>query len=158
MFRLTDVFANQKVYDETFRQAYLNADVRRIIVAYKIGLVLNSPMQRLDEAAPKKYAYAISRARNLVWALLIQAVFNDAKLPSIIDDFGGSLAKETDFRELLKRFASGRLLPGLRDVLANDSYSQRIADEKYSFLRTKEIFQRCMNVAGDSHGWSKRAL
>ena len=161
MSRLTDVFDSQKVYDETFRRSYLNylnADVRRIIIAYKIGLVLNSPMQRLDETAPKKYAYVISRARNLVWALLTQAVFNDAKLASIVDDFGGSLAKEADFKELLKRLASARLLPVLRDVLANDSYSQRIADENYSFLRTREIFQRCMNVAADLNGWSKRPL
>ncbi|HXB67704.1 MAG TPA: hypothetical protein VNY05_05645 [Candidatus Acidoferrales bacterium] len=146
------------MYDETFRQSYLNADLHRIIVAYKIGLVLNGPMQRLDETAPKKYAYAISRARNLVWALLIQAVFNDVKLTSTLDDFGGSLAKEADFRELLKRLASAKLLPVLRNVLATDSYSQKVADEKYSFLRTREIFQRCMNVAGDVHGWSKRPL
>jgi hypothetical protein len=158
MSRLTDVFDSQKIYDETFRQSYLNTDVHRIILAYKIGLVLNGPMQKLDETAPKKYAYAISRARNLVWALLIQAVFNDANLTSTLDDFGGSLRKQTDFKELLKRFASTRLLPVLRNVLANDSYSQKIADEKYSFLRTREIFQRCMNFAGELHGWSKRPI
>jgi hypothetical protein len=113
-----------------------------MIVAYRIGLVLNSPMQRLEETAPKKSAYAISRARKLLWALLIQAVFNDTKLTSTIDNFGGSLAKEVDFRELLKRFASAQLLPVLRNVLANDSYSQKIAAEKCSFLRTRETFQR----------------
>ncbi|WP_437603071.1 hypothetical protein WMF28_15745 [Sorangium sp. So ce590] len=36
--------------------------------------------------------------------------------------------------------------------------SQTIADEKYSFLRTKATFQRCMEAADDKYGWKKQPL
>lgn len=120
--------------------------------------MLNSPMQRLEERAPGKLAYPISRARNLVWALIIQGLLNDPKLPEHLERFGYTLAKETDFRELLKNIASGRVLPILRDVLADEGYQQQIGEEKYSFLRTKEIFKRCMDVAYEKYVWTKRSL
>ena len=158
MSRLTDVFENQRYYDDTFRQSYLKCDISRIILAYKVNLVLNSPMQRLDERAPDKLIYPISRARNLVWALLIQGLLNDDKLHNHLERFGSSLAKETDFRELLKEIASKKILTILKIVLANYDYQQKIQNEKYSFLRTKEIFNRCMNEAYDKYGWNKRSL
>ena len=156
--RLSEIFENHRFYEDTFRESYLRCDSRKIILAYKVHLVLNSPMQRLEERAPNKLAYPLSRARNLVWALLIQGLLNDPKLPDLLDRFGYTLAKETDFRELLKNIASGKILPILKDVLSDGGYEQKILDEKYSFLRTKEIFKRCMDVAYEKYGWTKHSL
>jgi hypothetical protein len=156
--RLSEIFENPKYYEDTFRDSYLKCDARKIVLAYKVHLVLNSPMQRLDERAPGKLAYPISRARNLVWALLIQGLLNDSKLQDNLERFGYTLAKEADFRELLKGIASGKVLPILKEVLADDGYQQKIDEEKYSFLRTKEIFRRCMDAAYDKYGWTKRSL
>jgi hypothetical protein len=115
-------------------------------------------MQRLDERVPHKLAYPIARARNLVWALLIQALLNDSKLSDYLERFGCSLAKEADFRELLRNVASSKVLPILKEVLADKLYQEKIEEEKYSFLRTKEIFRRCMDVAYDKYSWTKRPL
>ena len=156
--RLSEIFENPKYYDDTFRESYLKSDPRKIVLAYKVHLVLNSPMQRLDERVPSKLVYPISRARNLVWALLIQGLLNDSKLPDQLERFGYSLAKEADYRELLKNIASGKIFPVLKEVLADEGYRQKIDEEKYSFLRTKEIFKRCMNAAYEKYGWTRRSL
>ncbi len=129
--RLSEIFENPKYYEDTFRVSYLKCDARKIVLAYKVHLVLNSPMQRLDERAPGKLAYPISRARNLVWALLIQGLLNDPKLQDNLERFGYTLAKETDYRELLKGIASGKVLPILKQVLANEGYQKKIDEEKY---------------------------
>jgi uncharacterized protein YihD (DUF1040 family) len=158
MSRLSDVFEKQKDYEDTFKESYLRCDARRIVLAYKVHLVLNSPMQRLDERAPQKLAYPISRARNLVWALVIQGLLNDSKLPDLLERYGNSLAKEADFREHLKNLASSKIMPVLREVLADKDYNEKIENEKYSFLRTKEIFRRCMDTAYEKYGWTRKSL
>src|SRR5262249_20785297 len=74
--RLTEVFENDKSYQQTFRDTYLTSDTRRIVVAYKIHFRLNRIVREIVEKGAQKYAF-LHRARNLVWALLIQAVLND---------------------------------------------------------------------------------
>jgi hypothetical protein len=115
-------------------------------------------MQRLNDRAPKKLTSPISRARNLVWALLIQGLLNDQKLAEYLEEFGNSLAKEVSFREVLKTLASGKILPVLRDILEDKLYQDKIDKEKYNFMRTKEIFKKCMDSAYDKFGWTKKSL
>jgi hypothetical protein len=158
MSQLPDVFENQKWYEETFRDSYLQCDSRKIVLAYKVGLVLKDPMQRLEERSSQKHGRAISRGRNLVWALLIQGILNDAKLPDLLEDYGTSLRKESAFRDYLKQLASSRLLPILKEVLVSDEYKDRLENERYEFLRTKEVFNQCKTVAADKFGWVKKSL
>jgi AIPR protein len=158
MSRMPDVFSNEKTYGDTFRRNYLDSDFRKIVIGYKIHLVLNSPIQRLEERAAIKLGLAIKRARNLIWALLIQAILNEAKLSEKLERFGNSLAKEVDFREYLKSLASAKLLPILRDLFDRDEYRDKIENERYDFLRTKEVFKKCMDSAYDKFGWTKRSL
>jgi hypothetical protein len=158
MSRLRDVFEIQKVYDETFRESYLHSDARKIVLAYKVGLVLNSPMRRLEALAPKKLGYAIGRARNLVWALLIQSLLNDDKTGYWLDTYGQTLAKEADFRSLLEQKAGSRVLPIVKAVLSDSNYITKIENEKYSFLRAKELFRRCMDDAYTRFNWTRRQI
>lgn len=158
MTQLPDVFENQKWYEETFRDSYLQCDARRIVLAYKVGLVLKDPMLRLEERSSQKHGRAISRGRNLVWALLIQGILNDPKLSDLLEDFGTSLRKETAFREYLKALASSKVLPVLKEVLSSDEYKDRLESERYEFLRTKEVFNQCKTVAADKFGWVKKSL
>ena len=158
MSRLPDVFETHKIYVDTFKEGYLNADARKIVLAYKTVLVLNSPMKKLDEVSPTKIAYAISRARNLVCALLIQGMLNDPKLPTLVEWYGNSLAKEADFREYLQKLANSKLLPIFKEVLADKSYVEKIEGEKYSFLRSKEIYRRCMDAAYEKYNWTKKSV
>jgi len=64
--------------------------------------VLNSPMEELDERTPTKLKFAVSKARNLVLALLIQALLNDPKLGDYLESYGCGLQKESDFRQLVR--------------------------------------------------------
>jgi hypothetical protein len=158
MSRLREVFDNQKFYTEAFKESYLHGDPRKIVLAYKISLVLNSPMEELDQRAPAKLKYAVSKARNLVWALLIQAILNDPKLADYLEWYGCGLQKESDFRQLTRKLASSRVLPILKSVLSDPSYQQKMDDEKYSFLRTKELFRRSMDDAYDRYNWTRKPL
>lgn len=158
MSQLPEVFENQKWYEDTFRASYLSCDARKIVLAYKVGLVLKDPMQKLEEVASQKIKYAVAKARNLIWALSIQALFNDSKLPDLLEDFGTGLKKETAFREHLRKLASSKLLPILKDVLAKPEHAERMANEKYDFLRTKELFNQCKDAAYDRFGWTKKSL
>jgi len=158
MSRLGEVFDNQKFYSEAFNGSYLQSDGRRIILAYKINLVLNSPMEELDERMPAKLKYTVSKARNLVWALLIQALLNDPKFNEYLEWYGCGLQKESDFRQLMRKLVSAKVLPILKAVLQDDSYQKKIEGEKYSFLRTKELFRRSMDDAYDRFGWTRKPL
>ncbi|MBI3466149.1 MAG: hypothetical protein HY000_24305, partial [Planctomycetes bacterium] len=158
MSKLPDVFENQKWYEDTFRETYLHSDARKIVVAYKVHLVLRDPVQRLVERASQKLAQAISRARNLVWALLIQAILNDPKLPQMLEDYGSSLRKEGAFREYLRALASSRLFPILKEVLGRNEYKDRMEKERYDFLRSKEVFNQCKELGAEKFGWLKKSL
>ena len=158
MSRLREVFDNQKFYTVAFKESYLHSNGKKIVLAYKVNLVLNSPMKELDERAPAKLKYAVSKARNLVCALLIQALLNDPKLSNYLEWYGSSLQKESDFRQLMRKLVSSRVLPILKAVLKDESYQKKIKDEKYSFLRTKELFRRSMDYAYDHFGWTRKPL
>ncbi len=158
MSQLPEVFENQKWYEETFKESYLRCDARRIVLAYKVHLLLKSPMERLDERAAQRIGYAISRARNLVWTLLIQGIFNSGDLPDLLDAYGNGLTKEADLRVYLMDLASGKLLPILRELLSDKTYEDKMASERYDFLRTKDVFRRCMDLAADKFDWTKKSL
>ena len=158
MSRLRDVFDNQKFYQDAFKEAYLHSDARRIVMAYKVGLVLNSPMEELSERAPAKLQYVVSKARNLVWSLLIQSLLNGSNLKDHLESYGCSLQRENDFRTLLRRLSSSKVLPILKRVLSDNSYQNNIQQEKYSFLRTNALFRRCMQDAFESYEWTRKSL
>lgn len=158
MSQLPEVFENQKQYDETFRESYLHCDARKIVLAYKVGLVLKDPIEKLEEVASKKVGYAVPKARNLIWALTVQALFNDPNLHDLLDQFGTGLKKELAFRDYLRKLASSRLLPILKEVLAKPEHAERMENEKYDFLRTKEIFNQCKDAGYEKFGWTKKSL
>ena len=158
MTKLPDVFENQKWYEETFRGSYLQSDTRKIVIGYKVHLCLKSPMQRLEETAGQQIGSAISRAKNLVWALLIQHILNDGKLETLLEDYGENLVKQGDFREYLMVAASNRIRPILKELLGRDDYRAKVREEKYDFLRTKEVFKQCMTIANRRYNWTKKSF
>jgi AIPR protein len=158
MRQLPSVFENQKWYDETFRETYLQCDARKIILSYKVHLMIRSAMKRLEERAGENIRYAISKARDLVWALLIQGILNDPTLPKLLDTYGTGLKKEAEYREYLMNMASSRLLPILRKLLAEDDNRKKLAAEKYEFMRSVPVFRKCMDIAHSQYGWVKKSF
>ncbi|HYE61132.1 MAG TPA: AIPR family protein [Phycisphaerales bacterium] len=158
MSQLPEVFENQKWYTETFRESYVDSDPRRIVIAYKTGLMLRAAMDELDERAAGKHRPAIAKARNLVWSLLVQAIYNSNKLLEYLDLFGTRMTKEVAFKELLVVLARREVLPLLKTILDDKMYAPKLADEKYEFLRTKEVFTKCMADANKKFDWVKKPL
>lgn len=160
MSRLPDVFQSKSIYESTFKSVYLmpTTNTRNIVLAYKIGLVLKSPMDKLHDLSAQKYRLALLRAKNLVWALLIQAILNDPHAEYDRDQYGGSLAKERAFKERLQSLASSRISPILKEVFAVPAYQERLQKEKFDFLRTNQVYKLCMHLAHQKWSWSRHPL
>lgn len=157
MSRLNDVFEAEVQYSACFHPKYLKSDPRRILLAYKVHMRLKRYAQEIVEKGGSNYAFA-DRAKNLIWALLIQGVLNNAKLTHWLDAYGETLTMEADFSEVLKAIASSKIRFILKDATADEKYQQLLDDEKYSFLRTKAMYLRCMEIASDRYGWERLSL
>ncbi len=155
---LREVFSGQKIYDQTFQTRYLHCDARRIVLAYKISPRLLNRVLREMETKLSASQQFIGRARNLVWALLIQGLLNDSKLPHFLEQFGSDLVLQADFNGHLKLLGAGKVRLILVQAIKAGNYQKMIEDEKYSFLRTKALYQSCMAVAQDKYGWEKKSF
>lgn len=158
MSRLADVFDDPKQYADTFKPEYLESDVRRIVLAYKVGLLLRSPLDRLRHDAPLWLEPVVRRSRNVTWALLVQCLLNETKVNIMLANHGTDLRKTRDFRVALRSVAGTRILPIFREVLSDPMYRSRIELNKLAFLRTKALFQRCMTVGQLRFGWQRLDL
>lgn len=157
MSRLSEVFENDNTYRNTFRDSYLHGDVRKILLVYKIHFRLRRIIREILERGQNKYYY-LTNARNLIWALLIQAIFNDERLNEYCEQYGTQIYMEADFTEILNSLASRRVRPIISKVVENKQYKEMIENDKFSFLRTKEMYRRCMNIAYDRFGWNKKSF
>lgn len=157
MSRLSEVFESQKTYENTFRRAYLDADARQIILAYKIQFRLRRAIQEILERGAAKYAY-LERARNLVWALLYQGLLNDYDRASLYENHGVDLKVDAEFGGTLYEIASRRVRLILAEAVKYGDYAEQIAEERYTFLRSKAFFDVCMDVAHKKWKWTKQPL
>ncbi len=158
MSHLPEVFESQRQYDDTFRAAYLQADARKIVLAYKVHLVLRDAVRAIQERAAQRHQYAVAKARNLIWAILIQGLLNHPKLAELLDEYGSGLRRETAFRDQVKTIATSCVLPVLRELFVRDEYKSRLDEERYDFLGTKDFFQQCKEVAFEKFEWTKKSF
>ena len=93
-----------------------------------------------------------------MWALLVQALFNEARFSDYLEDFGNTVRKEPDFRELLGRLSMAKVLPILRELFAEPRYIERVQEENYEFLRTKEAYRKSMEIAYKRFRWTRIVL
>jgi len=158
MGHLSDVFESQKFYNDTFKVNYVNSNARAMVLAYKVGLMMSRVTLRLSESFPQKFQAAIPKARNLTWALLVQALLNDKKFPEYPENYGTKLVKEAAFGESLKQLTGKRIAPLLKDLLVSSSYQEKVAQGRYDFLRTTEAFKKAMTIAMEKYRWSKKSF
>ena len=154
--RLSDVFEDEKLYYKTFKKEYLEADSRRILLAYKIQFRLTPIIDKIKEQGKRKYEF-VKHAKNLIWALLIQALLHDDNIDNLLNDYGHSLTRgiEVNFKEYLKETASRKIRPILSKLIENNNYMKSIEEEKYTFLRTKVVYQEAMDIARKKYRWEK---
>lgn len=160
MRRMRDVFENEKMYSQVFNEGRLQADSREIVLCYKVQLRLNRLIREIQERGSNKYAY-MQKARNLLWALICQGILNDERLPDYKDRFvqpGRSLVCEADYTEWLRRLASTRVRPLLAGIVEKPPYAQMMEEERYDFLRTRAVYDKCMELAYKKWKWVQKRL
>jgi hypothetical protein len=155
MSRISEVFEREKYYKDTFKEKYLHANAKKLILFYKIQYRLPSITREILSRGESKYYY-VNKARNLLWALLVQGLLNDNEFKGHVENYGNSLVIEGDYTELLKDMASKKIRFILSQTFKKGKYAKYIRDEKYSFLRSKVAFNACMYKANRLYGWEKK--
>lgn len=158
MSELRDVFDSDTAYNETFSESFLDADVRRILLLYKLHFGVKRMIDGIRDSGAEKHSDYYRRAKNLIWALASQALLNSPELERLADDYGADLVCQTSFVE----FLNNKVAPKVRMVLLalgkEANIARAIDDGKYDFLRSQATYSKAMAIAKDKYGWSKRQL
>ena len=155
--KMKEVFESQRWYNDTFREKYLTADLRKLVLLYKVHYRIPAIVKEIQYLQHEKYSY-VGKIRNLLWCLAIQGLLNDEGLTDHVQTYGTSLVTEANFNYLLKSIASIKLRLILRDTFDDRKYQRCIDESKYSFLKTKAAYNDCMKVAGTKFNWKIRDL
>jgi hypothetical protein len=151
------VFEEDKTYEQVFRPSRLKADSRHIVLCYKIQLRLRKLASLIEQKGQNKYAF-IHRSRNLMWALLCQALLNSPDLEDHADSYGTSMGMPANFTDLLGGLATTRVRLLLSDIINDKDYADKVADSNLSFLRTDHAFDKCMANAYKRWHWVHKKL
>ncbi len=154
---LRDVFESSGVYNGVFHKKVLQADCKGLLLLYKVNFRLNAAVQSIIESGPNKYFF-VNKGKNLIWALLLQALLNDPKLEEWKDSFGVNISMETNYKDLLKDLAIKKVKLLISDVIAEPKIAEQVQLQKYNFLRTKAIYDRAMEYGSERFSWTKKSL
>ena len=157
MSRLGEMFEAEDEYRQVFSPRRLKADARKMVLCYKIQLRLSRLIREILEKGERKYA-PLRRGKNLVWALLCQAVLNDKAVDEHAAAFGKKLAVETGFTRLLADLASTRVRFLASYLLEHPDYAPKVEKESFGFLRTRKAYDACMKRAEGEWGWEGKGL
>ncbi len=155
--RMREVFENDNYYDQVFNSARLSADPRKIVLCYKIQFRLRRLIREIMDKGASKYTY-MARARNLIWALICQGILNDLQVEKNAERFGKSLIIEADFTEWLAQISSTRARFLIKGVVEKEPYASYIKEERYDFLRTRAVYEKCMDLAYSKWKWTQQRL
>jgi hypothetical protein len=155
--RMRGVFEDDRSYGNVFHPSRLKADARQILVCYKIQFRLRKLLSEIVEKGPSKYEF-LARGRNLLWALLCQAVLNDQYLEWYADSFGKRMGIEPSFTENLGKLATTRCRFLMSDLTKDTTYAAKAAQGNFAFLRTNTAWRRCMEYAHGRWGWVEKKL
>ena len=155
--RFREVFEDDRIYNQVFDQSRLRADSRKIVLCYKVQFRLRRLVNDIVDKGANKYAY-LQRARNLLWALLCQAILNDPKLEERAEDFGRGLSLEAQYTDWLSGFATTRCRFILSHLVADKVYAPKAAEGNFSFMRTNAAYKRSMEIGYKRWRWVEKHL
>jgi hypothetical protein len=151
------VFEDDRAYEGVFRRTRLRADARHILLCYKVQFRLRKLISEIMERGENKYAF-VSRARNLLWALLAQGLLNHEDIEKIAETHGRSLSVANEYVEILAYLATARVRMLLSDLLEDRDYAGKVAEGNLSFLRTDKAFDKAMELARKKWKWEHLKL
>lgn len=152
-----EVFDDDRVYSQVFHKSRLTADSRKILLCYKAQFRLGRLVRDIVDKGANKYAY-VQRSRNLLWALLAQAILNDPKLEGRAEEFGQGLSLEAQYTDWLGTLATTRCRFILSDLVAEKVYAPKVAEGNFSFMRTNAAYKRSMEIAYKRWRWVEKQL
>jgi hypothetical protein len=155
--RFREVFQDDRVYNQVFNANRLKADAHKIVLCYKVQFRLRRLVNDIVEKGANKYAY-VQRARNLLWALLCQAILNDSRLEDRAEEFGHGLSLEAQYTDWLSGLATTRCRFILSDLVADKAYAAKAAEGNFSFMRTNAAYRRSMEIAYKRWKWVEKRL
>jgi hypothetical protein len=155
--RFREVFEDDRVYGQVFSPSRLRADSRHIVLCYKVQFRLSRLVSAIVEKGANKYAY-MQRARNLLWAILCQAILNSPDIEDRAEQFGQNLSLEAQYTEWLATLATTRVRFILSDLVADKTYAPKVAEGNFSFMRTNAAFKRSMEIAYKRWKWVVKRL
>jgi hypothetical protein len=155
--RFREVFEDDRIYNQVFGQSRLRADSRKIVLCYKVQFRLRRLVNDIVDKGTNKYAF-VQRARNLLWALLCQAILNDKKVEDRAEEFGLGLSLEAQYTDWLSGLATTRCRHILSDLVADKIYADKAAEGNFSFMRTNAAYKRSMEIAYMRCRWVEMRL
>ncbi|MGA2000193.1 MAG: AIPR family protein [Terriglobales bacterium] len=155
--RMTEVFENDKSYEQVFSSSRLTADFRAICLCYKLQFKLRLLVQCIVERGQNRYAY-MPRARPLLWALMCQAMLNDPEFDHYADKYGADLRHPQPLMDWWYALAANSCRLIFRDLVKLPENEDRVRDGNFSFLRTNATFDRAMEIARKRNRWIHRRL
>ena len=157
MRSMRSAFEDDKLYEVMFTFARLNADPRKIVLCYKAQERLGRMTREILEKGTTKYAF-LPKARLLLFALMVQAVLNDNNVERWAEGHGKDMVISADFAKELYNLASTKCRPILSELIAMPMYADKVAHERYDFLRTHAAFKHAMRIAEERYGWAMKRL
>lgn len=155
--RFREVFEDDRIYNQVFNASRLKADSRKIVLCYKVQFRLRRLVNDIVDKGANKYAY-VQRARNLLWALLCQAILNDSRLEERAEGFGHGLSLEAQYTDWISGLATMRCRFILSDLVEDKAYAAKAADGNFSFMRTNAAYKRSMEIAYKRWRWIEKHL
>jgi hypothetical protein len=155
--RFREVFEDERIYNQVFDSSRLRPDSRKIVLCYKLQFRLRRLVNDIVEKGANKYAY-VQRSRNLLWALLCQAILNEPKLEEYAERFGRTLSLEAQYTDWLSGLATTRCRFILSDLVADKQYAAKVAEGNFSFMRTNAAYNRSMEIAYRRWKWVEKRL
>ncbi|MDH7515860.1 MAG: AIPR family protein [Bacteroidota bacterium] len=157
MSSMRHAFEDEHIYSKIFSPARLRVDAHRILLCYKVQFRLRKLVNDIVEKGPNKYWF-LSRARNLLFALMCQALLNDPRLDELAEAYGADMSVPAGYTETLSTLATTRCRLLLSDLTALPEYAAKLEANEFGFLRGKTAFDRCMRMARERFSWEHRQL
>jgi hypothetical protein len=152
-----EVFEDDRIYGQVFNRNRLQADSRKIVLCYKVQFRLGRIVGDIVDRGANKYAY-VQRSRNLLWALLCQALLNDPKLEGRAEEFGQGLSLEAQYTDWLAGLATTKCRFILSDLVADKVYASKAAEGNFGFMRANAAYKRSMEIAHKRWRWVEKRL
>ncbi|MBL0043243.1 MAG: AIPR family protein [Flavobacteriales bacterium] len=157
MRSMRTAFEDDKIYEQMFTPGRLNADARKIVLCYKSQERLGRMTREILEKGSTKYAF-LPKARLLLFSLMCQALLNESSIEKLAEEHGRDMVISADFAKVLYNLASTKCRPILSELIALPQYADKVALERYDFLRTHAAFKHAMKIAEARYEWGIKRL